>query len=119
MKYFTQIKTAVQSIFENWLFKKITIEFNFINNILNMLIKNVIVNNGIKEYNSDEIKSNQNILNLVNAGIILGGFSEIIDEINSENGLSYITCNIDFTSGKSELKNVPKELIEQWNKNKP
>src|SRR5690606_10456609 len=84
-----------------------------------MLIKNVIVNNGIREYNSDEIKENQNILNLVNAGIILGGFSEIIDEINEENGLIYIVSDVNFTKGKSELKNVSIELLDKWNQSKP
>lgn len=84
-----------------------------------MLIKNVIVNNGVKEYNSDEIKANQEILNLVNAGIILGGFSEIIDKINNENGLLYITSDFSFTKGKSQLKNVSTELLDLWNQSKP
>ena len=84
-----------------------------------MHIKNIIVNNGIKEYNSSEIKSDERILTLVKAGLIINGFTpNIVKKINAENGLIYIASNLNFTNGKCELKNVSTDLLLEWNQNK-
>jgi len=78
-----------------------------------MLIKNVIVNNGIREYNSDEIKADKKIFQLVKSVIIWHKLEPLSDKINSENGLFYIDCDSDFSKGKGTLKNVSDKLMKE------
>lgn len=82
-------------------------------------IKNIIVNNGIKEYDFEQIHSNKKIFQLANSVIILSGLEKISDKINSENGLVYITSKSDFSSGSAELRNASMELLEEYNDTKP
>tara|TARA_R110002012_G_scaffold265486_1_gene448877 strand:+ start:638 stop:883 length:246 start_codon:yes stop_codon:yes gene_type:complete len=78
-----------------------------------MLIKNVIVNNGIREYNSDEIKADKKIFQLVKSVIIWHKLEPLSDKINSENGLFYIDYDSDFSKGKGTLKNVSDKLMKE------
>ena len=82
-------------------------------------IDNVIVSDGINEYHSDQIYSNPKIKTLVNNAIYLGGFPELIKQINDENGTVYITTDSDFSYWKADLKNVSIELLDLWNQNRP
>jgi hypothetical protein len=82
-------------------------------------IKNLIVNNGIKEYNFNEIHSDKKIFQLANSVISMSGVLKISDKINLENGLVYITSNSDFSSGSAELKNVSSELLDEYKRTKP
>lgn len=82
-------------------------------------IKNLIVNNGIKEYNFNEIHSDKKIFQLANSVILMCGISKISDKINLENGLVYITSNSDFSFGSAELKSVSTELLNEYNRTKP
>ncbi|MEH6538267.1 MAG: hypothetical protein V7719_17855 [Psychroserpens sp.] len=83
-----------------------------------MLIKNVIVNNGIKEYNSDEINYDKTIYNLANSVIKWNVIESFADKINSENGIFYINCDSDFSKGSGTLKNVSTELLNEWNQSR-
>ncbi|WP_426430101.1 hypothetical protein ACPX19_11245 [Winogradskyella sp. HB-48] len=82
-------------------------------------IKNLIVNNGIKEYDFDQIHSDKKIFQLANSVIILSGLEKLSDKINSEKGLVYITCKSDFSLGSAELRNASIELLEEYNNTKP
>tara|TARA_R110000868_G_scaffold385108_1_gene652843 strand:+ start:487 stop:759 length:273 start_codon:yes stop_codon:yes gene_type:complete len=82
-------------------------------------IDNVIVSDGINEYDIDKIYSNPKIRTLVNNAIYLGGFPELIEQINNENGTVYITTDSDFSSWKADLKNVSIELLDLWNQSRP
>lgn len=82
-------------------------------------IKNLIVNNGIKEYDFDQIHSDKKIFQLANSVIILSGLEKLSEKINSENGLVYINSKADFSSGSAKLKNTSVELLEEYNKTKP
>lgn len=76
-------------------------------------IKNVIVNNGIKEYDFNEIHSNKKIFQLANSVIIWHKLELLADKINSENGFFYIECDSDFKKGKGTLKNVSDKLMKE------
>ena len=82
-------------------------------------IENIILNDGTNEYNTEQIYSNPKIRTLVNNAIYLGGFPELIKQINDENGIVYIKTNSDFSTWKADLKNVSIELLDLWNQNKP
>lgn len=82
-------------------------------------INNIIVFDGINEYNTNQINSNPKIRTLVNNAIYLGGFPTLIDRIKSENGTVYVTTNTEFSHWKADLKNVSIELLDLWNQSKP
>ncbi|HMC01950.1 MAG TPA: hypothetical protein VKN14_13015 [Flavobacteriaceae bacterium] len=82
-------------------------------------IKNLIVNNGIKEYDFDQIHSDKKIFQLANSVIILSGLEKLSDKINSEKGLVYVKCNSDFSLGSAELKNVSTKLLTEFENTKP
>ena len=82
-------------------------------------INNVIVNDGINEYENDRIYSNSKIRTLVSNAIYLGGFLDLIEQINDENGIVYIKTNSDFSTWKADLKNVSIELLDLWNQSRP
>ena len=81
-------------------------------------IKNIIVNNGIKEYDFDQIHSEKIIYDLANAVITWNVLIPFADRINAENGLFYINCESDFLKGNGTLKNVSTELLKEWNQSK-
>jgi hypothetical protein len=82
-----------------------------------LIINNVVVNNGIKEYGVNEIYLNPKIRTLVNNAIAFSNIANIYEKINNEKGILYITSNSDFSSWKSELRNVSNELLDTWNQN--
>jgi alpha-tubulin suppressor-like RCC1 family protein len=82
-------------------------------------LDNVIVSDGINKYDTDQIYSNPKIRTLVNNAIYLGGFTNIIKQINDENGTVYITTDSDFSTWKADLKNVSIYLLDLWNQNRP
>jgi hypothetical protein len=77
-------------------------------------IKNIIVNNGIKEYNFNEIHSDKKILQLANSIITWNKLEPLIDKINADNGQFYIDCDSDFSKGKGTLKNVSEKLMKEY-----
>lgn len=76
-------------------------------------IKNLIVNNGIKEYDFNEIHSDKKIFQLANTVITWHQLEPLSDKINSENGLFYIECDYEFNKGKGTLKNVSDKLMKE------
>ncbi|WP_340201767.1 hypothetical protein [Ascidiimonas sp. W6] len=82
-------------------------------------IKNIILNNSIKEYDSNKYEFTNEMNQLVNSITILQGLPTIIDKINKENGTVYINCNSDFSSGSAELINVSPELKAEYESIRP
>ena len=77
-------------------------------------IKNIIVNNGIQEYNFNEINSDKKIFQLANSIITWYKLEPLVEKINSENGQFYIDCDYDFSKGKGTLKNVSDKLMKEY-----
>ncbi|MBL7104959.1 MAG: hypothetical protein ISS18_11580 [Bacteroidales bacterium] len=77
-------------------------------------IKNVIIFDGVREYTKDEIIKNSNLRTMMNGVMNLGGFASIIKKINDENGLLYITTDLNHQSGIGDLKNVSPELYFEY-----
>jgi len=73
-------------------------------------VKNIIVNNGIREYDFNEIHSDKKIFQLANSVIIMSGILKLANKINSENGLVYITSKTDFSSGSA----IAFPVIPRW-----
>lgn len=82
-------------------------------------IKNLIVNNGIREYDFNEIHSNKKIFQLANTVFAWHQLEPLSEKINSENGIVYITTNTEFSHWKADLKNVSIELLDLWHQSKP
>ena len=80
---------------------------------------NVIINDGEKEYNNQEIKADKNLLLIRNSVMYLGGFASLLIDIVHENGTIYITTDKSFTSGSGDLKDVSKELYNKFLERRP
>jgi hypothetical protein len=49
-----------------------------------------------------------------NSTIALNGFASLIERINLENGLIYISTNASFTENRIELRNVSDDLMKDF-----
>jgi ABC-type transporter lipoprotein component MlaA len=81
-----------------------------------IIYNSIIVNNGIKEYDMQDIYSNQQIRSLVNTVIGFAGLINLAEQVNKVGGILYINSNINFTLGSAELKNVSNEILENYEK---
>ncbi|MFB9054561.1 hypothetical protein ACFFVB_15835 [Formosa undariae] len=84
-----------------------------------IIFKNIIVNNGVKEYGISDIYSNQQIRRLVNTIITFGGLTTLSKEVNEQDGILYINSEIDFTKGSATIRNVSNKTMEKYKKTKP
>jgi y4mF family transcriptional regulator len=80
---------------------------------------NVIINDGEKEYNNQEIKADKKLLLIRNSVMYLGGFASLLIDIINENGTIYITTDKSFSSGSGDLKGVCKELYNRFIERRP
>lgn len=79
-----------------------------------LTINNVIVFDGKEEYSTEQIRASLKLTRLVTTITILGGFPTLVDRINKEGGLLYITSDPNHESGRAELKNVSEELYSEY-----
>ena len=77
-------------------------------------IKNVIIFDGVKEFSKNEILEDTELTAMMNAVINLGGFASFAEKINSEEGLIYITTELDHKFGAGKLKNVSNKLYFEY-----
>ena len=82
-------------------------------------IKNIIINNSIKEFDSHKDEFTEQMNYLVRSVIVFGGLPTLIDKINEENGTVYIKSNPDFSAGSVELINVSAELKSEYESKRP
>lgn len=79
-----------------------------------MKINNIIIFDGKKEFEKDVIESDLKLKHLANTLTAFGGYPTLVERINKENGLLYITTDPNHESGKTELRNVSKELYSEY-----
>ncbi|WP_421898027.1 hypothetical protein [Marinoscillum sp.] len=79
-----------------------------------LIINNVIVFDGKEEYSREQIRASLRLTRLVNAITTLGGFPTLVDRINKEGGLLYITAHPNHESGRAELRSVSEELYSEY-----
>jgi len=82
-------------------------------------IENVIIFDGKHEYSKDEILKDSELTIVMNSVINLGGFPTLIEKINEESGLLYITTDLNHSFGTGELKNVSQSLYSEYLKTRP
>jgi|TARA_B110001469_G_C9356429_1_gene187216 hypothetical protein len=80
----------------------------------NEILKNVIIFDGEKEYSVKDVLSNVKMLKFFNTYYVLYFPKFIQEEVIKENGIFYITTNKEFEKASIELKNVSKELNDQF-----
>jgi hypothetical protein len=84
-----------------------------------MIINNVVIFDGVKEYSKDEVIGDSTLNHVLNTALIFGGFPTIIDKINEENGMLYIVTDSQRTFAKPYLKDVSPELYSEYLIRKP
>lgn len=81
-----------------------------------MEIKNVVVNIDGKEIGSEEILKSIDLQQLVSRTIIIKGLSTLISKINEEYGELYIYADSELVSKSLELRNVSRNLQDEYYK---
>ncbi len=66
------------------------------------------------EFSNLEIIDNNQLRAFRNSTIALNGFASLIERINLENGLIYISTNASFTENRIELRNVSDDLMKDF-----
>ncbi|SMP11409.1 hypothetical protein [Chryseobacterium profundimaris] len=80
-------------------------------------INNVIIFDGINEYNSNEIFADSKLTQIYNNAIGFKGLPTLINKINLENGLVYIFSNPELNiTGRIEVRNVSQTLQDEYSK---
>jgi hypothetical protein len=78
------------------------------------MINNCIIFDGVMEFSNLEIIDNNQLRAFRNSTIALNGFASLIERINLENGLIYISTNASFTENRIELRNVSDDLMKDF-----
>jgi hypothetical protein len=78
------------------------------------MINNCIIFDGVTEFSNLEIIDNNQLRAFRNSTIALNGFASLIERINLENGLIYISTNASFTENRIELRNVSDDLMKDF-----
>jgi hypothetical protein len=82
-----------------------------------LLINNVILNNGMSEFNTQDILHNKELFDFVRKTIsfqIHAWYSDFIQKINSENATLVITTDKDFSYSKFSLLNATDDLNKDF-----
>lgn len=76
----------------------------------------MVVNIDGKEIGSEEILKSIDLQQLVSRTIIIKGLSTLISKINEENGELYIYADSELVSKSLELRNVSRNLQDEYYK---
>ena len=83
---------------------------------MEQILDNTIIFDGKKEYFKVDILSDERLYKYLNSYFIIHFPKSFINEIVKENGIFYITTNLDLSLSTLTLKNISIELREKFDK---